>query len=720
MTRGRQRSARGLGALLAVVLLSCGPDPVVVVTGLEIVVAEGDGQFGTSGQTLSTSLRAVVRTVATQEPQAGRGVRWEVESGGATILSGLTTTTDDSGSAEARVRLGSSPADVTVRARVVEQPSASTTFTLHTVDPPVVTDLSPASAAAGDTITLTGTNFSPDPTQNVVLFSGMRATVVSASSSELRVVVPSCMPARDVEVSAQFGVVSSGSRSFTVTGGGVITGLAVGEVLDVADDGGFQCHALAGSSGEEYLVLVYSASTVGAAMHPYQLSGLSSSGALAPATLQRPVSLLSPPDFGLERGDAQARWDERVRGVEETLVARARSVPRGVGAAPGISGPAGVPSLGERRTFNVWTAPSQFEQVSAVAQYVGSQAAIFVDEDAPAGGFDAADLEALAGRFDDVIHPEVTDLFGATSDLDQNQRVIILFTPVVNSLTPRGAPGFIGGFFFGNDLLADNQGSNRGEIFYALVPDPAGVHSDPRTKDAVLQVVPAVLAHEFQHMVQFNQRYLVLDAGQEALWLSEGLAQMAEEIVARRYEELGDDPSAELFRSGARARAVRYLGDPTDVSLIVSTGQGSLEERGAGFLHLLYLSDQEGVDVLERLSTTTRRGVANVEAEVGRDWADVLADWWTATYRDGPGPETGPRVYPVVDLRAYLGAPFPLVPSTLGPASATERDQLWSSSVAYYILTPDAAGTMSLRLGGDGGGQSAPQAALRLRIVRIS
>jgi hypothetical protein len=715
---GRQRSARWLGALLGIAVASCGPKPVSVLTGLEIVVAAGDEQFGTVGQTLGTPLRAVVRMEVTQEPQEGVVVSWTVESGGATLLTSATATTDETGSVEASIRLGSVPADVTVRASIVNQSGSSTTFTLHTVDPPLLTAVSPTSVTAGDTVTLTGANFSPVAGQNVVLFSGMRGSVVEASDAQLRVLVPTCLPARDVEVSTQLGVIASGTQPLTVTGGGALTSLAVGELLDVADPAGLTCYALEG--GAQYLALAYSASSVGAARHPFQLTALSSSGPL-PAVV--PPMLAAPrraarPDVA---SDAQTRWDEKLRELEDTLVARERSRIRA--SRPALAtgaGPAGVPAVGERRTFSVWVGANDYESVSAVAQFVGTQAAIFVDEASPAGGFTSADLEAFAQRFDDVIHPEVTTHFGDPSDLDGNERIIILFTPLVNSLTPRGSTGFIGGFFFGNDLLPDNTGSNRAEVFYSLVPDPTGLYSDARTKTTVLSVVPAVLAHEFQHMVQFNQRYIELDAGQEALWLSEALAQMAEELVARRYDELADPTSAEIFRSGARARVIRYLKAPEDVSLTVATGQGSLAERGAGFLHLLYLTDQEGTEVLGRLSTTTRRSVANIVAEVGREWPGILADWWEATYRDGPGLETGTRVYPGLDLRDYLGSPFPLVPEAIGPGSTSESGELWSSSVAYYLLDPDASGSLSVRLGGEAGGESGAQAALRLRIIRIS
>ncbi|MDH3205080.1 MAG: IPT/TIG domain-containing protein [Gemmatimonadota bacterium] len=715
MRPDRRRSPWWIGTLAGLLTTSCSPGSVAVLTGLEIVVAEGDGQFGTVGQLLGTPLRVVVRTGATQMPQEGISVLWDLESGGATLVGSTTASTDSTGSVRIGVQLGSVPAEVIVRATLADQPSAWAIFTVHSVEPPVLSDLSPASAAAGDTVTLTGTNFSPVPGQNVVLFSGIRGRVLSATGTRLDVEVPRCLPSRPVTVSVQLGTVASGIAPLTVTGGGQVTSLPVGSPLDVADDGGFPCHALEGGAGIRYLTLVYSASTVGAAMHPYELTALSSSSPAAAVSSRTATQPTSPRTHQV---DPQALWDERVRALEADLVsaARRRSQSR---PAQTSGGPAAVPTVGESLVFNVLNSARDFDQVTAVARYVGAKAAIFVDQAAPTGGFDITDLEALSDRFDSVIHPEVTAAYGGPSDLDANERVIILFTPAVNRLTSPGSPGFVGGFFFGNDLLTGTTGSNGAEVFYALVPDPAGEFGDPRTKSQVLSVVPAILAHEFQHMVNFNQRFLGLDGGQEALWLAEGLAQMAEEIVARRYEELGDPASTELFRSGTRARARRYLGAPDTVSVIVSIGQGSLEERGAAYLLLLYLADQEGIEVLGRLAATTRTGVANVEAEVGLDWPDILANWWSAILLDGPGPESGPLVYPTVNLRALLQGQFLIQGIPIGGGGARPSGLLWSSSAAYYIVSPDSNGSIAVRLGGEAGGASSPQAVMRMRIIRL-
>ena len=690
---------------------------------LEVLIASGDGQFGVVNENVGSPLRIVVRSDVTEAPREDVNVLWEVTQGSASVIGVTTTTTDSTGSTEIRLRMGGATGEVRVRASVADQMGASATFQLFGVNRPALVDVVPDAVEAGAIVTLTGSDFSTIATQNVVLFSGVRGAVVSATQSTLQVQVPACLPARDVGVSVQLGVVPSlASLPLTITGGGQVTTLQPGEVLDVADDAGLACHALAGGTGAEYLTLVYSASSVGAAKHPFQLTLLSS--VPPPAAVEPAWTDPAGAEAPVARPGLQETWDQQLRTLEDALV-RARPPGGSTGrAGPARVGPAAVPAVGELRTFNVLNGSGGFDQVTAEAEHVGNQAAIFMDVNAPLpgdGGFSTADLASLAARFDEVIHPTVTSAFGSASDVDANQRIIILLTPAVNRLTPPNSNGFIGGFFYGVDLLATSTGSNQGEIFYALVPDPDGDFSDPHTKQQVLQSVPAVLAHEFQHMAHFNERVLVRDAGnQEALWLSEALAQMAEELVARAYEDLVDPASASLFRAGAVQRARRYLRGPDTVSVVVTAGQGSLAERGAGFLHLLWLEDQLGVGVLGDLTKTNRTGVANVEAQTAEAWHDLLADWWSASYLDGPGPESGPLTYPTVDLRAYLGSGFPLVPAEVGPGDDDESGSLWSSSVRYYLVSPPVGGSLSVRLGGESGGASAPQSALRLRVIRVS
>jgi len=719
----RSRS-RAVAALFVCCVAACSGTPTdVVLPPVAIVVASGDGQFGVLGQQLPERLQVVVRTSSSGKPREDVGVLWEVVSGDATLVGSPATLTDESGSAFATVRLGNVQGEVVIKASVTEQESATVEFTVVVVDRPTLEGLSVTEAPAGTAITLTGSSFSPTPEHNVVLFSGIRGRVTSASNTQLEVVVPACLPTRSVQVTAQLGAAKSEARSLNVIGGSQTAVLAVGEVLDVADDSTFPCLRLPGAGGASYLVLAMSTSTVGAAQHGFEVTGLAD----APLTLANqvppsrttlpnlvPASRPTWPDDG---GLPQARFEASLRVREAALVHD--GVTRG-GAGP-LRVESAVPSLGDRRTFQVFNQNREFEEVNAVADFVGTRAVLYVDETAPAGGLGPADLEQFGHRFDEVIYPTVTDAFGNVSDLDGNQRVVILFTPTVNRLTPRGSSGFVGGFYYGIDLLPEQAGSNKGEIFYAIVPDPAGEFSDRRPKGAVLEVTPAVLAHEFQHMVHFNERVLVLQAAStDALWLTEGLAQMAEELVAREYELREDAASTALFRDGNAGRARRYLVDPSAVSLIVGEGRGSLAERGAGWMHVLYLDTQKGPSVLKDLVRTTATGTANVSARAGVSWEQLLADWWTATYANGPATVESRLTYPGLDLVDLLRDSYVLQPEALGGADFTRSGSLWSSSAQYYIVVPTSQGSVTLRLGGESGGVSPSGAALRMRVMRLN
>ncbi|MEX0837197.1 MAG: hypothetical protein WD101_02610, partial [Gemmatimonadota bacterium] len=425
--------------------------------------------------------------------------------------------------------------------------------------------------------------------------------------------------------------------------------------------------------------------------------------------------------------DAQGAFDLKLRSEEAAILERRLSgggavqPPSGAARAPGA--PAAVPTVGDSRTFWVFNGSddpgNRFDEITATARLVSDEAVVYVDDAAPAGGFEDGDLEDVGVRFDDVIHPRVTESFGIPSDLDGNDRVVILFTPVVNRLTARDSNSFVGGFFYGRDLLPELSNSNAGEVFYALVPDPDAEHGDARSKRKVLDVVPSILAHEFQHMVHFSERVVGLGGSQDALWVLEGLAQMAEELVARDYAASGDSAAAELFRDGNRRRALLYLERPDTVSLIVSSGNGSLAERGAGFLYMLYLHQQDGGDVLRRLTQTTLTGVANVEAQMATTWGELFSRWATAVYFDDGGDAAGPFTYPDFDLPGFLRELLPFHVPTGGHADFVFTATLRASSMRYISLRPPDGGTLTLTMGGADGGPFTSGAGAMLRVVRV-
>lgn|GEM_PF-3061059 len=60
--------------------------------------------------------------------------------------------------------------------------------------PPTITSFTPTSGIPGTTVIITGTNFSSTPSQNVVYFSNVKATVTNATATQLTVTVPTSAP----------------------------------------------------------------------------------------------------------------------------------------------------------------------------------------------------------------------------------------------------------------------------------------------------------------------------------------------------------------------------------------------------------------------------------------------------------------------------------------------------------------------------------------------
>jgi hypothetical protein len=84
--------------------------------------------------------------------------------------------------------------------------------------PPVITTISPANAPTGSTVTITGSGFDPNATNNVVLFGNVPAQVISANpaGTQLVVVVPAGLPPGTVAVT-----VSSQGQTSPTSGYGV-------------------------------------------------------------------------------------------------------------------------------------------------------------------------------------------------------------------------------------------------------------------------------------------------------------------------------------------------------------------------------------------------------------------------------------------------------------------------------------------------------------------
>lgn len=687
---------------------------------VSIAVLSGDAQFTTAGAAVLDPLQVVVTNPVSKEPVEAATVTWQVVTGSGAVVTPATSVTDENGVATASLRVGSALGTYVVEATSGKLIGARARFTIRAVETPVITTV-PASANVGDTITITGSNFSPQGDDNIVLFGGFRGKVVSATTTQLRAVVPICVPSRMVSVVASLGAVASSHVQMEVRGGTTTESLqlARGAVRTISDPGELGCFRLPGGiSGYTVLLIPQNYSDVAGSFTPITVTGLTGANTVTNvvAAFHAPATTDLPSAF---EAKVRMRESEMLRAIGSAANARPQVRASAAAACPTPA------KVGDRCTFQVIDKNDEFVSVTAELKAVSTRLLVYQDIDAPTGGLTEANFQALAQSFDDPIYSADVSAFGEPSDLDANGKIIVLLTPVVNAMTPKNSSGFIAGFFFGCDLVARSvcKGSNGGEIFYTLTADPAAQFSDARSVTSVMRSLPPVLAHEFQHMIHFGFR-----KSTDALWLSEGLAHHAEDIIADAFAARGDATNASLFRSQNYLRANRYLRDPSGTSLIAENGTGSLELRGAAWLFVKYLVGQHGPAILRQLVQTTESSVTNVVKQTGKPWSTLLANWAVALYADDAPDLSGVTLrpeytFPNINLRSALGGfnGFALRPSTQTFADFVFKETLPASSQTY--LTVQAANSnapaFSLTLTGQLGAGFAVNAAPQLSILRI-
>jgi hypothetical protein len=396
--------------------------------------------------------------------------------------------------------------------------------------------------------------------------------------------------------------------------------------------------------------------------------------------------------------------------------------------APAV--PVGPPSFGSSRTFKVCARLncSAFATVTATVRALKSNVAIYVDTTAPPG-LDSLALDTLAATFETKLYATDTAAFGRESDIDSNSVVMVLMTPAVNKLVTSKActaTGFIAGFFFGADLdpaFRSDSRSNKGEVFYSLVADPAGTFSCAHSASQVQRLVPVTFIHEFQHMISYNQHVLLRGGDGEALWLNEGFSHYAEELGGRSYLgnpgatvsdcTIGTTPCA--FMGGDLLNGYSYLDSTGKHYLLPVAGLGTLAERGAAWMFVRYLVDRySGGTTLPAWNAFTRQllqtnltGAQNIATHTGASFDGIVTRWALANWvSELPGftPDTALRytawafrpTYASLHAQSAANFPkvFPLTPtSSSGPGVALRGLLLAGSGVYHRVLqSPGEAG----------------------------
>ena len=522
--------------------------------------------------------------------------------------------------------------------------------------------------------------------------------------------------------------------------GASTTQLAAGAhvVIDPSASGGCVRLPAAGASGARHLLMAFSGTaevTDQGLEAPFLLSG--TGAALTAATAR-----LKSPSVSIHLSRAQ-RFHNMLRARGRELLAAGYRRP--VAQRPNfLTVP---PPVGSTRSFQVCSSIdcNNFSTVTATLQHVGPHGLLYLDNASPANGYTSSDISRLGTLFDQFMYPIDTTAFGRESDIDNNGAVIILLSPAVNQVSGNcNKSGNVTlGFFFPGDLLPGSPGSNDGEIFYGLVPDPTNRTCTISHDFAVLGIGPTFL-HEFQHMISFGRHVLLANGPIEDNWLDEGLSRLAEELGGREIPDqfCSPDKCASVYASGDVNNGFVYLQkDTLEASPLIepaSAADGTLPEDGANWLFVRWLADHFSADTLLGTSLTraldgadSPQGISvigsdNVSAATRADFPGLVGEWQLANYLTAvPGfsEPTGRLHYFTWDLAQLFTANFgsyPLQPDSMVSGTYSHNGLLHPGSGRHLlVIQPPSGGEVDVQLGAPSGTAVDPTLVPRIAVARV-
>ncbi|MFN2189609.1 MAG: hypothetical protein ACK2T3_12670, partial [Candidatus Promineifilaceae bacterium] len=255
-------------------------------------------------------------------------------------------------------------------------------------------------------------------------------------------------------------------------------------------------------------------------------------------------------------------------------------------------------SVGDRQVFR--TADGR---IGAVLAAVTEHAYFWLDEDL---NYDLHDIEREAQRFEDDFYPIVYGLFGEEwrPGVDSDSHFSVLH------LAKHSGDDELGFFSSADEYpWAVTLDSNQQEMVY-LNMDILSLGSD---------LYHGTLIHEIQHLIQWNK-----DAN-EAIWVSEGLAQFTELFAGFDTVDTASD----------------YLTHP---EIQLNSWEFEDEDKlyahyGASYLFMVYLWEQAGKAALSDLVEEQSDGLSGVRSVLEHFKPEVTleqfyANWMAANYLD--------------------------------------------------------------------------------------
>jgi hypothetical protein len=274
------------------------------------------------------------------------------------------------------------------------------------------------------------------------------------------------------------------------------------------------------------------------------------------------------------------------------------------------------------------------------------------------GTMEPQNIQVFGSILETRLIPHHLSVWGKWNDIDSNNKLSILITPVFNKV--RTAIGLFNPadfYAYNNDPASSdyNPNSNQMDIIYTACPDYSRTDASFSPES-----IRATIAHEMQHLTSFSvdceqqkETNLAVPALEE-VFLEEGLAHLAENLAG--YGISG----------GNIAFVARYLQAPYSTSLgpDVEAGFGdSVERRGGMVLLLSWLyekyenaSPQGGEVFIQSIYHSRKRGWPRLEEVTGLSQRQLLRSFGAFLSKDTDYPvRMDPVTSEPVTIDPYAG-----------------------------------------------------------------
>ena len=296
-------------------------------------------------------------------------------------------------------------------------------------------------------------------------------------------------------------------------------------------------------------------------------------------------------------------------------------------------------SYGDRNTFNIDKTYDFAARTKILSDlvWVGDKIYFYVDEQwwnglDSAGKLEySANFKNLDAEFSKNIYPKLTSVFGSdvNPSVNRDGKITVLFHPMV-----KDAGGYI------------NTGDGYSKYQAPLSNEREMIYFNTRFADSPL--AKSYLAHEFTHLITFNQKDRLRGAADD-VWLNEARADYASTILGY------DNP----FAGSNFEQRTRSFAADSSKSLVEWANKPA--NYGAAHLFMQYLVDQYGIKILTDSMNTNQTGIASIDYALQKNGFDI---GFTAVFRDwlialsANDCRLGSRYcYKYADLQAFSIAP---------------------------------------------------------------